>query len=126
VLVPGEVRDRLTRDMFVSDDPDDPTGLLELTFRKVVAVEEAEKKLERAIRTGIVRRYHGRDWIAEAADAGSITESEAALLREAEVLTQRAIAVDHFAPDELMPHYGRASAPSTARGLRDHAGANPS
>lgn len=126
VLAPGEVRDRLTRDMFVSDDPDDPTGLLELAFRKVVAVEEAEKKLERAIRTGIVRRYHGRDWIAEAADAGSITESEAALLREAEVLTQRAIAVDHFAPDELMPHYGRASAPSTARGLRDHAGANPS
>lgn len=105
VLEPGEVRNRLTRDIFISDDPDDATGLLEVTLKKVVAAEEAEKKLERAIRAGTVRRYHGIDWIAEAADAGSITESEAQLLREVETLTQRVIAVDHFAPEELMPNY---------------------
>lgn len=110
VLQPGEVRDRLTRDVYISEDRDDPTGLLEVTLKKVVAAEEAEKKLERAIRAGTVRRYHGRDWIGEAAEIGSITESEALLLREAETLTQRAIAVDHFAPEELMPHYRKAAA----------------
>ena len=106
-IEPGEVRDRLTRDIFISNDPDDPTGLLEVALKKVVAAEEAEKKLERAIRAGTVRRYHGIDWVAAAAEAGSITESEALLLREVEALTARVIAVDHFAPEELMPHYGQ-------------------
>jgi acyl-CoA dehydrogenase len=109
VLQPGDVRDRLTRDIYISEDPDDATGLLEVTLKKVVATEEAEKKLERAIRAGTVRRYHGLDWIEAAAEAGSITESEAQQLREAETLTQRVIAVDHFAPEELMPHYRKAA-----------------
>ena len=52
VLTPGEVRDRLTRYIFVSNDVNDPTGLLEVTLAKVVAAEAAEKKLDRAIRAG--------------------------------------------------------------------------
>src|SRR5581483_10387900 len=62
VLAPGEVRDRLTRHIFVSHDVDDPTGLLEVTLAKVVAAEAAEKKLDRAVRSGQVRRVHGADW----------------------------------------------------------------
>ena len=67
VLQPGEVRDRLTRFIFVSQDVNDPTGLLEVTLAKVVAAEAAEKKLDRAIRAGMVRRVHGIDWIGDAA-----------------------------------------------------------
>lgn len=117
-IEPGAVRDRLTRDIFVSEDPDDVLGLLEVTLKKVVAAEEAEKKLERAIRAGIVRRYHGLDWIAAAAEAGTITESEALLLREAETLTARVIAVDHFAPEELMPNYRKAAPPGLGHNSR--------
>ncbi|AHB48896.1 acyl-CoA dehydrogenase [Hyphomicrobium nitrativorans NL23] len=117
-IEPGEVRDRLTRDIYISGDPDDPTGLLEVALKKVVAAEAAEKKVERAIRAGIVRRYHGRDWIGEAADAGTITESEAQLLREAEALTQRVIAVDHFAPEDLMPNYREAQPPGLGHNVR--------
>ena len=117
-IEPGEVRDRLTRDIYISDNPDDPTGLLEVALKKVVAAEEAEKKVERAIRAGIVRRYHGIDWIAAAAEAGTITESEALLLREAEALTQRVIAVDHFAPEELMPNYQKAAPPGLGHNVR--------
>ena len=124
VLQPGEVRDRLTRDSYVSEDPDDPTGLLEVTLKKVVAAEEAERKLERAIRAGVVRRYHGIDWIGAAADAGSITESEAQLLREVEALTQRVIAVDHFAPEELVPHYRKAAPASIDHNSRSLTGAS--
>jgi acyl-CoA dehydrogenase len=80
-----------------------------VALKKVVAAEEAEKKLERAIRNGTVRRYHGMDWIGAAAAAGVVTESEAQLLREAEALTARVIAVDHFNPDELRPNYQDAT-----------------
>jgi len=102
---PGEVRDRLTRYMYVSRDPADPTGLLEVTLEKVIAAEGAEKKLERAIREGVIRRYHGIDWIGDALSKGVISDSEAQLLREVEALTARVIAVDHFDPAEVKPHH---------------------
>jgi acyl-CoA dehydrogenase len=102
---PGEVRDRLTREIFVSRDVADPTGILEVTLEKVVAAEGAERKLERAIRQGVVRRYHGLDWIGEAQTKDVVTAAEAALLKEVEALTQRVIAVDHFDLAEVKPHY---------------------
>ncbi len=105
VIEPGDVRDRLTREIFVSRDPNDPTGLLEVTLEKVVAAEDAERKLERAIRQGVVKRYHGVDWIGEAEAKGVLTAGEAALLKEVEALTARVIAVDHFDPAEVKPNY---------------------
>jgi acyl-CoA dehydrogenase len=105
VLAPGDVRDRLTRFIYVSQDTRDPTGLLEVTFAKVIAAEVADKKLDRAVRSGQVRRVHGTDWIADAAKVGAITEEEARLLHEVEELTSRVIAVDHFDPAEVRPHY---------------------
>jgi acyl-CoA dehydrogenase len=105
VLDAPEVRDRLTRHIYISQDPDDPTGLLEVTLKKVVAAEEAEKKLERAIRAGTLKRYHGIDWIGDAMAKGIVTESEGQLLREVETLVARVIAVDHFDPADLKPNY---------------------
>ena len=105
ILEPGEVRNRLTNHIFVSTDPDDPTGLLEVTLKKVIASKEAEKKLDRAVRDGKIRRYHGIDWFSDAAQKGIVTESEAQLLAETERLVARAIAVDHFDPAEVKPHY---------------------
>jgi acyl-CoA dehydrogenase len=106
-LEPGPHRDRLTKHVFVSRDLADPTGLLEVALEKVVASEAAERKLERAIRQGTVERFHGRDWIAEAVSKGVLDAGEGALLREVEDLTARAIAVDHFDPAEVKPHYMR-------------------
>jgi acyl-CoA dehydrogenase len=105
VLEPSEARDRLTREIFVSKDPDDPTGILEHTMVKVVAAEEAQRKIERAVRKGEIRRYHGIDWIGEALQKGVVSGTEATLVREVEELTNRVIAVDHFDPEEVKPHY---------------------
>ncbi len=105
VLEAPEVRDRLTRHIHVSTEADDPTGLLEVTLKKVIAAEEAEKKLERAIRAGTIRRYHGIDWIGEAMAKGIVTESEGQQLRELDALVARVIAVDDFDPAELRPNY---------------------
>jgi acyl-CoA dehydrogenase len=105
VLEPGETRDRLTRYIYVSKDSSEPTGLLEVAFETAVRAEHAEKKLDRAVRRGLVRRHHGIDWIGDAVKQGVISEAEAALLREAEAFTARVIAVDHFDPDEVRPNY---------------------
>jgi acyl-CoA dehydrogenase len=105
VLVPGEVRDRLTRNIFVSHDESDPTGLLEVTMKKVIESEDADRKLERAIRRGAVKRYIGQDWFKEAVDKGVLSQAEADLLRETERLVAKVIAVDDFAAEEVKPHY---------------------
>jgi acyl-CoA dehydrogenase len=105
VLEPGAVRDRMTRNIYISKDVNDPTGLLEVTLEKVIASEPAEKKLEKAIRDGVVRRYHGIDWFADAVAKGVLTNAEADQLREVERLVAKVIAVDHFDPAELKPNY---------------------
>jgi len=76
-----------------------------VTLEKVIAAEPVEKKLEKAIRDGVVRRYHGIDWFADAVARNVLTEAEAEQLREVERLTARVIAVDHFDPAEVTPNY---------------------
>jgi acyl-CoA dehydrogenase len=100
-LEPGEFRDRLTRDIFITNDPNDRLGLLEHTLLKTVAAEEADKKLERAIRKGEVQRYYNNDWIAEAERKGVVSQEEARSLAELRDLVARVIAVDHFVTSEI-------------------------
>jgi acyl-CoA dehydrogenase len=102
---PGETRDRLTRYIYVSNDPLDPTGLLEVTLDKVIKAEEIQKKVERAARRGLIRRFHGIDWIGDAVSKNIITQQEGNLLRDAETFAARVVAVDDFDPDEVRPHY---------------------
>ena len=50
----------------------------------------ARTRLERAIREGTLRRFHGNDWIAEAASKNIVTEEEAKQLAERDVRTSYA------------------------------------
>jgi acyl-CoA dehydrogenase len=102
---PGEARDRLTRHIYISGDPSDPTGLLEMAFAKAVEAEEIENTVERSVKRGELRRYLGTDWIGDAVTKAIITEREARLLRELEALRERVITVDDFDPDEVRPNY---------------------
>ena len=116
-LGPGEVRDRLTRDIYISRDVNDPMGILEVTMDKVIEAEPAERKVEKALKAGMIRRALDRDWLGDAAEKGIITADEAKLLRETEELVLKVISVDHFAPEVVT---GRASGPAMAlrRGSR--------
>ena len=105
----------MTREIFVTRDPSNPTGVLELAFEKAVEMEAAEKRLDKAVRAGTVQRFHGIDWFADAVQAGVLNEQEAADLRELEKLTQQVIAVDHFDPAEVRPNY-MTPGPQYARG----------
>ncbi len=102
VLEPGAVRDRLTRDIFIPRDPEDPVGVLEYTLEKVVAARDLERTLRKAIKRGTIRPFHGRDWLGEAVKKGVLSEAEAAQLRELNALVDRVIAVDDFAPEALL------------------------
>jgi acyl-CoA dehydrogenase len=101
VLEPGAIRDELTRELFISHDPDDAAGVLEAALVKVVETHEAAAKLERAVRDDKVRRFLGMDFIGEAVSTGIITEEEAVGLREREALVAKVIAVDHFNVSEI-------------------------
>ena len=100
-LKPGAFRDRLTRDIYTSGDPADGPGLLEATLAKAIACEEAEKKLERAIRKGEVTRVYTKDWIEDAKAKGILSAEEARDLAELRDMTARVIAVDDFAAADL-------------------------
>lgn len=113
VLEPGEVRDRLTRDIYISRDAGDPTGVLEAALEKVIEAEPAAKKIEKAVREGKIRRSLDRDWIGDAVTEGIISTEEAELLRTTESLVLKVISVDHFAPDAVTPHFsGEESKPA--------------
>ena len=101
VLKPGEFRDRMTVGTYVSDDPNDVTGVLEDALLKVVAAEEIESRFIRATKKGVVDRRLDRDAIADAVNAAVITPDEAIVLRTADEATDRVIRVDDFSSDEL-------------------------
>lgn len=101
VIEPSMQRDRLTRGVYVTQDPDHPTGMLEDALAKVVRVADIEKKFIRALRKGEISRRLDRDAITDAVTQGILTNEEAGFLRLADEATDRVIAVDDFAPDEL-------------------------
>lgn len=101
VLEPTATRDRLTREIFISKDPNDNLGVLEAAFIKTVETDDINKRLERAVKSGKVRRFLGNDFIAEAVREGVVTEAEGEQLREREALVAKIVAVDHFDPDDI-------------------------
>lgn len=101
VLEPTASRDRLTREVFISKDPDDNLGALEAAFIKAVETEEMNRRLERAVKSGKVKRFIGHDFIGEAVKQGIVTAEEGEQLRQREALFAKIIAVDHFDPDDI-------------------------
>ncbi|UJW87528.1 acyl-CoA dehydrogenase [Devosia sp. SL43] len=101
VLRPGAFRDRLTTGAYVSMDPNDITGVLEDALLKVTEAEEIEAKFVKAARKGVIERRLDRDAIDDAVAAGVLSGNEAGIMRAADEATDRVVAVNDFAADEL-------------------------
>ncbi len=101
VLNETESRERLTSHIFVSHDEDDATGILEVTLKEVIELAPVSKKLELAIKQGLVKRYHGIDWHQQAVKAKILSDNEAERLKRLEELTAKVIAVDQFKPEQV-------------------------
>ncbi len=101
VLNPSEQRDRFTRGIYITDDPEDVTGVLEDALAKVVRVADIETKFIRALKKGQIVRRQDRDAITDAVSEGILTHEEAGFLRLADEATDTVVAVDDFAHDAL-------------------------
>lgn len=101
ILEPSDVRNRLTRYVYIPKNTDEPISLLEKAFEESVKAENVMIKVEKAIRLGSIMRYLRKNWIQEAFEKDIITCDEAKLLRETDELVQKVSAVDHFDPENI-------------------------
>ena len=101
ILEPGATRDRLTSGIYITSKPDDPLGRIECALEAVMDATEAEEKLRRARKAGVVTALDDEIAITELRKADLINEEEEALLRKAAQSVWQAIIVDSFDPGVL-------------------------
>ncbi len=97
---PGEIRDRLTEDIYTSDDPAEPTAQLESALALAIESTDLRKRLKKAGHdAGGVLGWEA--WLAERIADGDVNEREADLLRRWRSAVAAVIAVDDFAPESV-------------------------
>jgi len=97
LLQPSAARDRLTRGVYISEDPLDAMGRIEYALPNVIAAEPVERKLYQAERRGDIHGTTLELLVAAGLKAQLINEQEARLVNEASAARMGAIAVDDFA-----------------------------
>ncbi len=95
ILNPGDLRDRLTEGLYLSEDQNAPAVILEAAFRLAVETEPLEKKLHQHSKKSGLDENHPEQ-LSQAVAQGAITPSEHELLQQARELRRRVIAVDAF------------------------------
>ncbi|MCW8934619.1 MAG: acyl-CoA dehydrogenase [Gammaproteobacteria bacterium] len=103
LLEPSSARDRLTKGVYMTDEPDDAVGRIEHALKVVLEAEDAERKLRDAIRIGLVTSLNYEKAVAEAMSQSIIDQSEADKILAAHKAIQNAISVDEFSPKGWKP-----------------------
>ena len=104
LLAPSATRDRLTADVHLPADVEEPVGALEAALAATIAAEPIEAKVRAAQRTGrfepglLVGGGVDALWV-KARDAGVIDADEFALLQRRGELRDKVIRVDDFPYD---------------------------
>ena len=96
LLAPGEARDRLTDGIYLSRDPAEATGRLELAIAEADAAGQARRALRGALKSGTLVDAGDEDLLAQAQAAGVLDARQAELLARYEALVDEIIAVDAF------------------------------
>ena len=96
LLKPGEARDRLTRHVYLSKDPDERMGALEQALAAAAVAAPIEKTLLQAKKSGQLKGEDPQELIVEAIKIGLLDSEDARTLRQAEQLRDRVIQVDAF------------------------------
>ena len=104
LIEPSATRDRLTMPVFLSDDEDDPAGLIERALAATIATEPVEAKIKAAAKAGTLGAALSpgegvEELAARAISAGVIDTSEGRALVEQRALVAKVVRVDDFAPD---------------------------
>jgi acyl-CoA dehydrogenase len=104
LIEPSATRDRLTADVYLPDDVEEPAGALEAALLATIAAEPVEAKIKQAQKQGhfdpglLVGGGVDALW-QRAFDAGVITADEFALMRRRGELRDKVIRVDDFPYD---------------------------
>jgi acyl-CoA dehydrogenase len=98
LLEDGDLRRRLSDDIYVPNAEEAGLGRLEAALAKCVDGLAVEAEIRDAIRAGKLDRAPGDTLIERALEAGIIDESDALAIKEAEEARAEAIRVDAFDP----------------------------
>ena len=111
LLTPGEARDRLTDALYISRDPDDVTGCLEVAMELSIKADPIEKSLkDKGLRKPYDQEFP--EWLAGLVKSGDLTESESKTLLDSAAATRKVIMVDDFPGDFLQSGASTADAKS--------------
>lgn len=121
LLVPNPARERLTDGIFVSQDENDPVGVLEAALRAVIAAEDVEVKIRAAHKAGTIAGRFVDELAEQALDKGVISRAEAEILERAKRLRRKAIMVDDFPQDFGKTEIYQTTEPVTFEALRGNA-----
>jgi acyl-CoA dehydrogenase len=97
MMRPGPARDRLTEGIYIGTEHD-PIGRVEHALVMAVGVESVMRRVQRAVRSGLIEAETPDGQIEEALARTIIDEGEAARLRAADAARYQAITVDDFPP----------------------------
>jgi acyl-CoA dehydrogenase len=95
LLSPTGARARLSRGVFVSNNPNDATGRIDHALDYVLKTDKLEKRLRANMKNGVLSSSPP-DLYEEAKQKNVITDEEYALLKEAQSAIRNAIKVDEF------------------------------
>lgn len=94
------LRDKLTKNCFVSDNQTDITHRLESALSRAGVNEALRKKLQQAVKNGSIPEYYTfPDRVAAAKKSGLLTSEEASAMIEFELLREEIIKVNEFTFD---------------------------
>lgn len=92
---PGEVRDRLTEDMYIADSEEEITAQIETALELSIKSADLRKKLKKE---GLEQTADigFEDWLSSLTECGTISSEDSELLRETRDIVSKVINVDDF------------------------------
>jgi acyl-CoA dehydrogenase len=103
LLTPSNTRDRLTKGIYWTDNPDDPMGRLEHALKLSLLAEEPERKIRDAMRIGLIKQQPIESLLEKAMELDLIDQNEADRVKASYEATANAIRVDEFTKEGWKP-----------------------
>ena len=113
VTTPGEARERLCELAYTTLEPGNPLGLLQEALELNNEFAPVEKRLRQARKEGLLSSDYLGDQIGEAEKAQVISKAEARNMRAYHDKVLALLAVDDFAPEDLVRNRGETTEPLT-------------
>jgi len=110
ILEPCPTRFRLTQDIFIPHNTDDPLGRIESALTRVIAAEPIEKYIYEGIKKGLLTKAPQSTLLERAVIQRIITPEQADIVKAADKARRDVIMVDEFSQD-FNQHFDPVTSP---------------